>query len=588
MAELLVAASISIIVIGAAFALWLMTQGAWVNERVKSSLLQDLQISLERIKREMQLSDGGKIVFHTAGDGTYNAVSFPLALDDGRSNTGYSAIQNGDGFIEPDSSTLDPTTGVSKIFWDQTIIYHIYQNGSTYELRRTLFYPRDNSLTTAQRQQQIDKVVTLGTGNDASVAEFGSWQSTRTLLKAKTVSLDVSPQLREFDGYNPITTKTEDLIDFGSIILTPDYHTIKFKVTNKNIASSGYALGVDALKFTPCGGIQEGEHYASVTYPDGSAGISASSGDTLSVVNMHTSPLGVWSNDYYLDYAANAVDDYLTLRFYYDMWYETTFLDGISNKTKVEFSNRNGDKYQTSGSEEYILRLEGYDVTWDAYKQARQGGSTSPAGDESIADKTYRVILSDKYLQYNGMMVRVKFRAHESQQLKIQSAYIVQQGGGAGDDPYDGSLQMRYTPITFDGGLSDVIISANTTEWSDWIQMEDTETPANPLSLDKANSYLITFYVQDLTGLVYWEDTNTNDDPMCYARDGSSPAGEVNWPTGISGERRIYAVEEVEVSYMNEGNFISQIFDTGIENPAFTKLQYTAIANGDASLSIKV
>ncbi|MDD5680331.1 MAG: hypothetical protein PHI59_03725, partial [Candidatus Omnitrophica bacterium] len=58
--------------------------------------------------------------------------------------------------------------------------------------------------------------------------------------------------------------------------------------------------------------------------------------------------------------------------------------------------------------------------------------------------------------------------------------------------------------------------------------------------------------------------------------------------TGISGERRIYAVEEVEVSYMNEGNFISQIFDTGIENPAFTKLQYTAIANGDASLSIKV
>lgn len=591
-AELLVAASISIIVIGVAFALWFMTQGVWVNERIKSELLQDLQISVERIKREMQMSDGGKIFFHTADNGVYDAISFPLAMDDGRSNAGYSPIEDGNGFIETDSSTLDPITGVAKIFWDQTVIYHICQNGGKYELRRTIFYPRDNSLSATERQQQIDRVVALGTGNDAAVPEFTGWQSTRTLLKAKSLSFETSPQLREFDGYSSITAKTEDMIDFGSVILTGGYHDIKFKAVKKNSASSGYALGIDALKFTPAGGIQDGEHYANTAYPDGSSGITASSGDTLSVVNMHNSLYGVWSNDYYLDYAANAVNDYLTLHFYYDTWHDTTFLDGISNDVKVEFSNRNGNQDNVSGSEEYILRLAGYDITWDAYKQARQGGSVLPAGYESVSDKTYRIVLANEYIQHNGMMLRIKFRAHESQQLKIESAYITQQSSEAGDDPYDGSTQTAYKQITFrDPPAAGVTIGAGAAEWSNWAQMQDTGIPPADLPLDETNNYIVTFYVSDPSALVYWEDTNTSDDPMSYTRNGAAAAGEVNWPPpgpSITEERRIYVAEEVQVTYVKNGDYISQVFDTGIEDPAFTKMQYTAIANNDASLAIRV
>ncbi len=585
-AELLVAASISVIVIGGAFALWFMTQGVWINERIKSELLQDLQISIERIKREIQMSEGGKIFFHTAADGTYDAISFPFAMDDGRSNTGYDPLKDGDGFLEPDSSTFDPITGIAKIFWDQAIIYHVYQNGDKYELRRTVFYPRDNSLTAAERQQQIDTVVSLGTGNSPTVPEFLNWKSSRTLLKAESISFEVSPQLREFDGYGPVTSKTEDLIDFGSVILIGGYHDIKFKVTKKNIASSGYALGIDALKFTPAGGIQEGEHYANVTYPDGSSGISASSGDAVSIINMHDSPYGVWSNDYYLGYTANAINDFLTLHFYYDTWYETTFLDGISSNAKMEFSSRNGDRDNTSGNEEYILRLEGYDIAWNAYEQTRQSGSINPTGEESTSDRTYRIILSDKYIHSNGMMVRVKFRAHNSVPLTIQSAYIIQQGGDVGDDPYDGSSQMQYKAITFDDGQLNVTIPANNTKWSDWIQMQDT-TPSD-VPLDKTNSYLITFYVPGPTSIVYWEDSDISDDSMCYGRDGAVAAGEVNWLPGLSGERRIYAVEEVFVSYTKDGNYISQIFDTGIADPAFTKMQYDATTHSDSSLTLKI
>src|SRR3989338_6528995 len=122
MGELLIATSIAIIVVGGAFALWFITQDSWVNERKKSTALQEIQIAIERIKREIQLSDSFKIFYHTNDGGTYDAISFPMALDDGRSDTGYNLAQNNDGFLETDSSTYDPITGIAKIYWDKTII----------------------------------------------------------------------------------------------------------------------------------------------------------------------------------------------------------------------------------------------------------------------------------------------------------------------------------------------------------------------------------------------------------------------------------------------------------------------------------
>jgi hypothetical protein len=235
-----------------------------------------------------------------------------------------------------------------------------------------------------------------------------------------------------------------------------------------------------------------------------------------------------------------------------------------------------------------MLRLEGYDTTWNSYKQARQGSYTLPAGHEPAGDKTYRIIVSTKYLQYNGMMARIKFRAHDSQPLTIRSAYIVQQNTDAGADPYDGSTQMQYKAITFDGGGTAATIPANEAKWSDWIQMEDVGPVPAPLPLDKASSYLITFYVPNADEIVYWENANIGDDPMSYVRSGETAAGEVNWPVGINGEQRIYAVEEMFVSYVKEGAYSSQIFDTAVEDPVFTKMQYTAITNSDSSLNLKV
>jgi len=612
--ELLVASSIAIFVIGGAFALWFMTQNIWKNERIKSNILQELQVSIERIKREIKISDGGKMFFHTGLSGSYDAISLPLALDDGRSDTGYSSAQNGDGFIETDSSTTDPITGVAKIWWDKTIIYHVYNTGGKYELRRTEFYPRNNTLTQTVRQDQIDKVVSLGTGNDLTVPEYSNWQSTRTIFTAKSISLEAVPKLREFDGYSSVTGKTENLIDFGSTILNGGYHTIKFKVVGQNISSGGFAFGIDSLKFTPPGSTREAENYINLTHPDSSQGIAGSSGDAITKVNMHNSPLGLWSADYYLDYAADAITDYLTLRFYYDKWYETTFVDGVSDNVAVEFSNTNG-RGGVSGDEEWLVRLEGKGKVWDAATQTQNSTSVS----EATSNVTYRNLLMAKYALSNGRMLSVKFRAGDDNPLIINSAYIIQKDDSGSGTEDDGSSDMPSIPITFNNcgldprntgqttlptpidsypgnGYEGVQIPAGEYVWSNWIQLSDNA--GIPFNFDKSKDYFISFYipVAPASSISYWQDLASSPKTHSYKRiDERGVTGQAKWDdvatwggTGIV-QTSIYGVEELDVTYVNAGSFSSKVFDTGVNDPAYGTMKWrAAVNNPDAALQIKL
>ena len=570
-AELLISATIAIIVIGGAFALWFMTQDSWVNERKKSTALQNIQVAIERIKREIQLSDSLKIFYHTNTGGIYDAISFPMALDDGRSNTGYDPAQNNDGFLETDSSTYDPISGVSKIYWDKTVIYHLYPEEGVDEdgfrqLRRTTF-KRDKTLTSDQFQDQINKVVQFGTGDNATVPSYANWESTRTIFKAKDGSLEIAPKLLEFDGYAPQTERTANLIDFGSAILDGGYHTIKFKVTKKNSASTGYGFGIDLLKFTPPGSAIEAENHATLTNPDGSSGIAGSSGDSITTVNTHAMTSGVWSNDCYLNYAANAVGDYLTLRFHYDRWYETTFLDGISSNVIVEFSSRTGVKRDTfAGSEEYIVRLEGYEEPWNAVGQIQEQ-TPEPITTQStvLAVSTlYKNFIRSDYNKWNGRKVRIKFTAgNDIAGLYIGSAYIA---------PEDGS--GPNVNITF-GGSASVSIPKDGSVWSDWIQLIDIDT--NPMSFDKTKSYYIGFTPTDPTALsaAMWGLDSTSD---------------TNSYIGLSGteDKRLYTVAAIEVTYLDSGSYSSKIFDTAVEAPDYDTIVWNAAKNNpDADIELR-
>ncbi len=565
--EILIAASISVVVVGGAFALWFMTQNSWLNERAKSEMLQNLEITIERIRKEVQTSDALKIYQHTGNEGAYDAISLPIALDDGKSNTGYNSLQDNDGFIETDSSTRDSVTGISKIYWDKTVIYHVYpedgldENGLK-QLRRTVFL-RDNSFSSTQFQNQIDKVVECGTGDNRAVPGRRNWESTRTIFKAKNISFAVAPRLLEFDGYNPTMKRTEGLIDFGSAILDGGYHTIKFRIAGKNPDSAGYALGIDLLQFTPSGSIIEAENYAAMVNPDGSSGIADSSGDALTIINTHDLTSGVWSNDCYLNYAANAVGDYLTLRFYYDRWYETTFFDGVSSGVTVDFSNRTGTERMTSGNEEYSVRLEGYEETWHAFEQI-QDQTPEPITVQYVTltqNCVYKNLIRSDYDKWNGMKLRIKFMAgNESGGLKIENVSIA---------PEDGSGPS--IPVTF-GGFGYVTIAKNESVWSDWTQLQDAD--GGDIGFDKGKSYYISFAPK-------------NAGALSAAMWGTDATSETNSYIGFAQieDKHIYAVADVEVTYTNQGSFSSRIFDTGVENPNYGTLTWTMSENSpDADL----
>jgi len=105
----------------------------------QDNLDTDVQIAMERLKGDLRLSAVDKMSFYPEGVGPYTAISFPLA--------------------HPLPGELQvPTNGQGFIIWDQTVIYHV-KTGTPYQLRMTVFDPRDNDLTAVERQDQLDSVV---------------------------------------------------------------------------------------------------------------------------------------------------------------------------------------------------------------------------------------------------------------------------------------------------------------------------------------------------------------------------------------------------------------------------------------------
>jgi hypothetical protein len=113
---------------------------------VQNELDMDVQLAMERLKTDLRLSSLDAIFYFPAGTGPYKALSFPLAHD-----------TDGDGLLEKD--------GDENLMWDETVIYHVRPTTPN-QLVRTTFKPRDNTLTDAQRQAQLEHVVKYGYGNN--------------------------------------------------------------------------------------------------------------------------------------------------------------------------------------------------------------------------------------------------------------------------------------------------------------------------------------------------------------------------------------------------------------------------------------
>lgn len=534
-------ATISLAVAGvfmaSVMAAWNFSAKAWHIENYRGEIRYGLEKALERIKEDVRLSDGGKILYNPSAGTPYTAMSIP------------SATRDSNGFF---------TYGAS-ITWDKTIIYHLYVSGGKTQFRQTLINSYDTD--TATRQSQLDSVVASGTAVGAA---------TQVLFTADTATLQISPTNPTFDGY----ASSEQLSGntrFGAARLTAGNHDIRFQVTGKNSASSGYQMGFDQISLSPSGGGQETEDLT----------VSASTGDSAATQDMSSyAARGPWKGNYHMEYQSDGVDDYIQFQTYYDQWVESNFTNFTYSDTEIVNAN---PVLQLASRERQSLA-----PSWQAGLQTDVNMTDNGT---SVGSLVIRDIIAGTSVTKSGQMVRFKFHASSSQQLRIHSAYFGAQNSaqlynfsGSTTQLYFGNADLPEgstdgVGATGTTGSSSVTISGGNYVWSNWAEVNVTA----------GTNYLISFEVSDGVGLgneSYWSAASGTHSYADTAGGGNvTSAWAGTNPAFASMQTAIHTVSDMAV-WTNTGSAISQIYDTKIASPAFSQLTWST--NGSGTYSIKV
>lgn len=544
-AELLIASAIALIVIGGILALSQFAHYYWKAERVKSNVMGKLQMSMERLQKEIRLTDMHRVVYYPQNSATYTAISFPCAVDD-----------NGDGFIEVSGDPL-------RIVWDKTIIYHVYTNTVTnkIELRRTIFDSFDQSAL--NRQAQLDSVVVNGKPI-ATTLGYGSWNEdagTKIVCGSDSVIFTIIPSIREFDGYSSSTTRSENVM-LGSISIDDGAHYIGFSVTGKNQLSTGYRLGVDSFSIAPSGCEKEAEE---ATVHSSDAG--------RNVTDEDMSAYGSWSGNRHVEYQASGINDQISLDFEYDQWQETNFATCSPYNTFIEYDNRTGDADERSGSSNYVARLSGFGDSWIAADQT--GAASKSIESVSVSDAAgfvVRNVIQSEHVNIEGRAVKITFDNTSGEAVTIDYANIMSEVSGPNGDA------ATAKTITFNNGAGSVAISAGSSVISDWIDINN---------FDKNKDYLVTFHTPFSVGshsMSGW----TAGDGSVYSYTVSGPVSVAQDATWKDGETPrygyvmkdvIYALDLIKVSYFSNGTLTSQIYDTGVDDPAYSTISWNIAKN---------
>lgn len=530
--ELVVAVALIGMVTGGAIAVFLFGLRSWYEESIKNELNLNFEIATERIRRDLRLSSiclGGSMAFYPANSNIYTAISMPLAQDD-----------DGDNLLERDAS--------GKILWDQTVIYHV-RLGTPSELVRTVFAPKNTNATPAEIYTQLSKVVA---GETTSAALANEVHGAKVIFR-NLVELKIRPIPTCFDGYSS-STKKENNFNFGSVVLGPGNHQLVLQVAGKNTSGTGYKLGIDKFSLSASDSDREGEIYLATniysyfTY-------SNSPGTSVSVSDMSGISDYSWSGNKQLTFTPSAVDQWLALNVYNDLWLDTSF-------------DTPGGSWQENTSvksDDFVSMDKG--TNWNALTVF--GAETRQTN--GLAGNTITVIAHGEYvgmapsydnIEFNGRYLRVQFMGPTNgspESLKISNVK-----GGLWEGTYPGTYMTNFTF----SGAGAVEIAAGSSVWTDWVDGE----------IDKQYSYFVEFTVDGDTSkdsFAYWSGSYTN-----------SIINGTNYSTNI------FAVSKIEVRYPDEGLFRSGIFDTQMKNPSYDKLKWSDVEYGgsppDGDVDVRV
>ena len=492
--EVLFVLIISTAVVGTIVSIWMFSNTVWMQKSEQTMLRIDLMQAIEVMKKDIRLSSFTDMVFYPDGASVYTGISMPVA------DTDVNGVYN--------------FNSEGEISWDRTVIYHIFTDASGHKsLRRTVYDPRNNTLTDVERYAQLESVVTNGTG--------GTGSETETDFLSDLDTFEVSPLSSVFDFYD----ESSDPIRAGKVVfgwteLDPGDHVIRFEVTGKNSSSSGYDIGVDSLMIEPCGSIREMEYYDSSYAPSGSISVN---GGFVSLVNDD-----VWGNDNYLEFTTSGPGDYIEITDYYDLWRESSFEeDSLSNAETIDSEIRVALSVPEDDDEgEYAWFA--YISTADTIQEGRNALFNSVESQPDIDEIVMRILIrnsetsmSEQEIDPDRALVRIRLKAGIILPVTINRAYITKKDTSS---TYDGLSNITptspYVPSDFhmhqqlffrdtSGNVTPgVTINANSEVFSLW--------SAFPFHTD--DDYLVTLHIGNASTLSskYWRDISAGASAKTY------------------------------------------------------------------------
>jgi len=510
----------------------------------------DVQKAMERLNRDIRLSSLEEMYFYPEGAGPYTGISFPMARDD-----------DGDGAVDLDED--------GHIIWDKTLVYHVWDTEPN-QLRLTTFDPRDNTLSEAERQEQLDSVVENGNGESTHNSDDAS---TRVVFE-NLFEWSITPRGSIYDAYAPTLSRHIN-VNLGSCLVDNGNHTFKFSVIGKHDDSSGYRIGLDTLTVSPCYGQREAEAQLPATEQEGATAV----GQYMAG--------GSWSGNYQLYFPATEVGDYVTLTMENDRWEETNYRavgESCDNVTVV--FDQSGSPY------DFVACLDGYGWNWLVTEQT--GDLTGGVVLDAVRNCAVRVLVRGEemvggnWIHYNGGRCWVNFRAglYWSEKLKILAAYI---GECADSETPSMDVVAGTEHKLYFSGSGGVTINGGSSLWCDLLDY----------AIDKEKSYLVSFLVDQASAMGNawkWSEVTDPTAQSCFIiRGGASPPTEADlldpeWSArgDVMTTNCIFGVQYLYTTYPTNGTYISQVFDTHLDTPAYSEMDWNEYVPSGGDLTMKV
>jgi len=539
--EMMVALTILGIALTLGLVGWIQVLRGEKRVETQSTLDMEVRDSMERLRADMRESSLNYILFWPAGIGPYTAISFPIA------------------------STNLLNNGGTNIVWTQTVIYHVFPT-SPNQLKRTVFYNRDQTASVSTRQNQLNQVVADGDGHNACI---GQETYSTSVLFMNLFNWQLTPNTAQFDCYADTTMRDRFL--FGSAVIGSGSHTVEFTVIGKNpLGNANYYIGIDLLNCSVSGSDQEAEDQPFTAI-----------GSTPIIAKTYM-PNGSWSGNYQLLAQCVSTQQGVKVTVQNDCWTETNFqtFGGVASNTCLDFDTTLTPYY------DYVMKLSGATgLLWKA------GGSSSSSDPQSQCNTSIRknsqitpvnicmrVLVNGAYILQNGYGPVLIFAKCGANPVLLNPTIAIADNSSSNTFTCDAEPGSVQPLIFFQGGQAKNWVDC-TYNPSDTYGTPVYAVPATPINIYSNQSYLISYYTQDIGG--NHTMFNNEDDRFtngCYVLTNATSANtaDENWSSNLSlttdcaysynangSPGRIYSLYQMASCYASNGTYTSAIFDSG-------------------------